>query len=330
MSFANNTMSRVCKIAQAGILFLLVTGCTAALAQTKAVFLKDGQLYKAEYPRYDATRLTDDPGVKRSPRWSPNGNRILFLDPETTKDSIGTLVIMSSAGSIMGRYPVATVLPNGTPISGMGGIDNIGWLDQTHIYAVGSVNPYIAEFRAIDLKTRALTGLGGSGFAACTSAGTVAFWSAVYPPKKSMELHTSTTKATLFEFRDTDKLPTLNIPLAWDDECDAVGFVDPTPPLHLVVIGTDQRRTIVPLPEKVKEIPALFGTENGFIVGSNGKLKFNRANGALGNTPDSVVQEIVRDRVLRDQTEAKHGGSEWDWWTAAESVRKMFQRAPNR
>jgi len=302
------------------VCFLVLTGCTVALAQTKAVFIKDGQIYKAEYPEYDSTRLTNDAVAKRGPRWSPDGNKIVFLDDEWTKTSIGTLVVITSGGSVVGRYPVATVQPDRTPISGMRAVDNIGWLDQMHIYAVGSVNPYIVEFRAIDINTRKLTGFGGSGFSTCTTGGTgggtVAFWSAVFPPEKVMTLRMSSATTDLFEFPDTDKLPTLNIPLAWDGDCGAIAFVDPRPPLHLVVIGIHHRRAVVLLPENMKETPAVFGTKNGFIIGINGRLLFNRITGTLGSTPDSVLQEIVRNRALREETETKLGGAEWDWWTA--------------
>ena len=279
----------------------------------KITFVKNGQVYVAESGGIDTRLLTNGPSQKRIPKWSPDGTKIVYLGVSTGSKSLGELVVVDGLGVQLGRYPVATIADDGTPIERMRGVEEVGWLDDRRVYASGSVNPYIAEYRTIDIHSRQMHGFGGGEFGTCSRVGAVAFWRPVFPPNKAMSLETSFGKKAIFDFPDANALPTMHIPPKWDEYCKVVAFIDPRLPIHLRVMFPDGGGRAVLLPKR-GDIPTLRTITQGLLIGDDGRLVYNLAQSQLMSTPAEILEVIKADAQLRKRTELLTGAAEADWW----------------
>lgn len=278
----------------------------------KVCFVKDGQVYVANADGLQARRVSTDEGVKAMPKWSPDGERIVYLDTKREPNSLGVLVVVDVNGSAVGRYPVSTVAADGTEIGGMRFVESIGWMDSSHVFAEGSANPHAGEYRAIDVASGKLSGFIGTGFATCPQNGAIAYWLPVFPPSTAMTLQLLRHTSSTFTFPDWNALPDIHVKLAWDKSCRVLAFVDARQPPHLVLVvgGRVQRR--IPLPGAV-DSRSIRTVDGGFLLGVGAALFYNVATSKVMSTPASILAAARAVDVLEQRLSSALGASEIDY-----------------
>lgn len=269
-----------------------------------AAYIKDGQAYIARDGASQTLRISPGESTKSMPKWSPDGKRVVYLDPSAERDRVGSLVVVDTRGAVLGRYPISTRAADGARIEGMRFVERIGWMDNSHIFAEGSVNPHAGEYRTIDIVSGKIGGFIGTGFATCANSGLVAYWLPVFPPSTAMQLQLSSGNAPVFTFPDWNALPTIFVELAWDRQCTTLAFVDPRPPARLMLAIGDSVHTAVPLPDP-HAAPIVSSTSGGFLIGSGGKFFYDLATSRIVPTPTEIRQaaqsrDTVRKRMLDD------------------------------
>jgi len=286
---------------------------TGASPDGKVAFIRAGRLYTANADG-SAVRVLPTGKAAEHPKWSPDGSRIAYFVPADAGDegTWGSLIVIAASGERIATLPVERVAPNGTPVAGLRGVETIGWLDATHVFAEGSANPYALEYRSIDIGSGKVEGFIGADFATCAERGVVAYWGPVFPYKRSMPLEISSTNSSMFAFPDGNALPTIHIGLRWADKCEYLGFIDPRGPPALVIVHNESiSRT--GLPESDAQA-VLRGVEEGFLIGRDEELFYDTAKGSLGATPAYLRERLVERRVQRASVEKALEASDADWW----------------
>lgn len=289
--------------------------CQGATRPGMVTFIKAGQVYIAREDGSSASRISPGDSVKAMPKWSPDGRRVVYLDSRPGPHSLGLLVVADTRGTVLSTYSVSTMAADGTEIAGMRFIENIGWMDNAHLFAEGSVNPHVTEYRTIDVASGRIGGFGGSGFATCVKTGRVAFWLPVFPPNTAMTLKLSTSEAPVFTFPDWNALPTIFVELAWNRGCEALGFVDQRAPAHFVLVVAGGVQKAVLLPGK-GVAPVVKSAANGFLIGSDGELYYRLGTSRVVPTPPGILAETRARNALRKRVETELGATDADYQNA--------------
>jgi len=309
-----------CQTSMTRVLFIAISSLALVGLQrepeSKVTFIRNGQVYIWTTLDRKPQQLTSDPSVKRMPRWSPDGSRIVYWDADDAKGSLGNLVVLRSDGVIVGRLPVAAVTPAGIRIEGMHGVEQIGWADDADVFAQGNINPYADEYRVLNIDSREMHSFGGFGFATCALRGITAFWKPVFPNDDTMVLADSRETGPLFEIKEARDLPTLNVPLTWDGGCDSIGFIDPRPPLRLVVISIRERKSQTKaVPQTLTDIH-LEAAPDGFLIGPGSLLRYSVGTNKLEVTSEDLLTTLRKRHRGRRDAEKQLQASDSDWWPA--------------
>lgn len=284
-----------------------------AIQIEKVCFIKGGQVYVANADGSGAIKVSTGDAKKAMPKWSPDGQRIVYLDTEAKPNSLGELVVVDAKGSMLGRYPVSTISADGTRIEGMRFVERIGWMDRFRLFAGGSVNPYSGEFRTIEIGSGKLGGFEGTNFTACARNGLVAYWLPVFPPDTAMRLQVSSHVSPVFTFPDWNALPAVNLELAWDKACKILAFVDTRQPPHLVLVAGGRVRHTAPLPGGAAAGSSIQQAEGGFLIGSDAKLFYDIATSKVIPTHAPLLAARRRVEMLKQRLSETLGASEIDY-----------------
>lgn len=286
----------------------------------KVAFVKGGELWTASMRAgaiANLVQLTRDKREKHMPEFSPDGTRVLYFQAETRTDAIGALIVGNADGSFSGKYSLATVTEAGIVIDGMHTVDTVGWVNSGNIFAEGNVNPYINEFRKIDLKTGHFESYGGFGFSVCADNGAIAYWRPVRPQSDTMDLATSLSTVPLFKLPSPNSLLTLHVPITWGFECTTLAFVDSRPPKALIVVTRSApHASRVDIPPGV-EGDSILCIRDTLVVGSRNPVIYAADKGDLNPAPSYVIETI---KAIEANTQARRGfehqlgASEADWW----------------
>ncbi len=275
----------------------------SAAPPAMAAFIKDGQVYIANGDGSAMSRISPGAERKAMPRWSPDGKRVVYLDTGASRESMGSLVVVDTRGVVLGTFSVAKVAADGTRIDGMRFVEKIGWMDDSHVFAEGSVNPHAEEYRKIDVTSGKVGGFGGTGFATCTRTGLVAFWLPVFPPSTAMTLQLSSGDAPIFTFPDWNALPTISVDLAGDRQGESLVFVDPREPARFVIVAGGRVHRVVPIPG-TGVTPTIKSIARGFLIGSEGKLFYDLGTSRIVPTPADIFAATRKEAAERQRMAA--------------------------
>ena len=307
------------------IALILAAACSQAPASwagdSRVVFVRDNQIYTASEDGSNLRQLTSDRSPKQMPKWSPDGTEIAFLtdgDMHADPKSLAKIEVITVDGKHVGTAPVLVTMPDGTEVLGMGGVESIGWFDAQHVFAEGGVNPYVEEFRTMDIRTGEMGGvMEGGAYAICPSKGRIAFWAPIFPPDVALQLQVNAEETNRFTFPDSNKLPDIDIPLLWTPGCDNVAFVDPRPPAALVLIGADRGERKAPLPGWGAEMAGLTPVNGGLLLkGAHQALVYDFHQNTAAEAPQTLLDQLDTERAAHERVVRELKAESADWWTA--------------
>lgn len=114
----------------------------------KVVFVKGTEVFSVSADGTGLTQLTTDGRVKRLPRWSQDGARIAYLAKAST--ALAQFNLIASDGQSLAEFRIR---PNEIPTLGMRFVEDLEWLDGTHVVIGGSANPWNCDQAVLDTRT---------------------------------------------------------------------------------------------------------------------------------------------------------------------------------
>jgi hypothetical protein len=162
------------------ILIFLVTLLPLSVpsAAVDLAFLKGGDLYFHPDQSSLARKIGSGGDDQIIPRWSPDGQHILFAKSAYHSGGLQALILTSLGreGRIESKMSIGFGDLPDVRLAGVRWVKDIGWLGQDKIFVIGDVNPRIDELRIFNLKTGIeIEGQFGSLFAICRKIDRLAF-----------------------------------------------------------------------------------------------------------------------------------------------------------
>jgi len=287
----------------------------------RVTFVRDQQIYTANGDGSGVRQLTTGGTWKKMPKWSPDGTEIAYVtegDRSRDPKSRWKIEVVSRDGQHVGTAPIRVTSADGTEIGTMRGVEYMGWLDDNHVYADGSFNPYNGEFRAIDVHSeKEGPWLAGNGFVTCPAKGWVAFFAPTFPPDKLLRVEVNAEDTDRYIIPDWDKLPSVNVKLLWTPNCQDVALVNAEPPATLILVGAEHGVRKIPLPDWPFENPALSIVNRMLLIRSGSKaLLYDFHRNAITEAPPMLLQQLDSDRAAREKVVQELNGISPDWWPA--------------
>ncbi len=122
-------------------------GGPVATIAPKVVFVKGREVFSVFADGTGLSQLTKDGAVKWLPKWSLDGGRIAYLAKATT--ALAQFKMIASDGESLAEFRIR---PNEIPTLGMRFVEDLEWLDGTHVVFGGSANPWNCERVVLDTE----------------------------------------------------------------------------------------------------------------------------------------------------------------------------------
>jgi hypothetical protein len=300
------------------IILLLITavGAVYAVSQTagKVVFLRDSQVVSANENGSDVKVLVQDKTRKGQPSWSPDGSRIAYLaagDLTANSKVHGKLVVISAGGEHESDIPVLAAEPDGTIVGGLRFVEESGWYSNNSVYAEGSANPYIAEYRIMDAKSgHVLESYFGYGFATCATKSQVAYV-AESRAGHSHGAHIEVNGQSLLAVADQARVQNLH----WSRHCDRLAFFQGEGAgMKFVVLHGKQVEANLPLQGAAEKATAITLSDDSFLLtGPSTAVLYDTATQSFLSEPKAIERAKKREES-RTELIRKLGGRSADWW----------------
>lgn len=281
----------------------------------RIVLLRGNDLLSAKPDASDVRILVKDNVRKEDPRWSPDRKKIMYRvagaktrNPQTHAN----LVVMTSDGSPLRSIPVLAMESDGTIVGGMRFVEESGWLSNTALYAMGSANPWIAEYRILDADTGRVTGAYfGTDFATCAAKGQVAYITTERTETGAGKSQLEVNGTTIY----AGSGPSLIEHLQWSSDCNRLAFIETSGPVaSFVVIRGATREAKIPLRAAILDSLTIIPDEKAFLLqGARNAVYYNVVTHSLGARPD-IVNKLNRTRTEREKVLRGLGGRSADGW----------------
>lgn len=297
---------------------LLLGAAPARVSDTgKVVFLKENEVETAKADGSDVKVLTSDHVPKKQPVWSPGGSKIAYLTPGTKASNPKThanIVIINAAGAPRTVVPVLSTEADGTFVEGLRFVEAFGWYGDNSIFAMGSLNPRLAEYRILDASTaKVIQSYFGYDFATCADQARVAYV-AESQSTASQGIHIELQGTPVYSPSRDDALRSLR----WSTDCTRLAFLQiEKADTRLVILHIIDRlaqiEAMLPLQKELTN-PKIVPAADSFLLNAGGSnLSYNSTSKSL--QPALDLAETVRKQELgRDLVMRRLGGGTPDWW----------------
>ena len=284
---------------------------------TKVVVLRGTVLITAREDGSEVKELLRDGTPKADPRWSPNGKRIVYRiagqklqNPKT----VANLVVIAADDGSQKTIPVMETEADGSIVAGMRFVDESGWYSNSAVFASGTINPYIAEFRIINVESsRVVESYFGTNFVTCWHKGQVA-----YIPKAQGVPGRNTNRIEVngaLLYSGSNDADTMIRNLHWSQDCQRLAFTEgsETGADFVVLYGTtlEIRRRLPP--EVLQSLTIASISESFLLQGAKDALFYDTAGKSLRLAPE-VIERWKQEERERDEVIKNLGGGFGDWW----------------
>src|SRR5262249_2723873 len=135
------------------------------------------------------------------------------------------LIVITVDEGVHKTIPVLSTEGDGTIVGGMRFVEANGWYSHSAVFARGSVNPYITEFRIIDVESSPVVeGYFGANFATCAHKEQVAY---VIQEEDSLERKTKRIKVNeALWYSGPHDADTMIRNLHWSQNCQRLAFTE--------------------------------------------------------------------------------------------------------
>lgn len=277
------------------------------------VFLLENEVVSAKEDGSEINVLTKDKVKKSQPLWSPDGARISYLiagDLTSKPKTHANIAIISAAGERQLTVPVLATEENGTIVGGLRFVEESGWFSNNAVFASGSANPHISEYRVLDVKSaKVLESYFGTGFATCAAKEEVAYVtesSGGRTPGVSIEVNSK----SVFTSGDVSIRS-----LRWSRKCDRLAFFEGEGAgTRFLVLHGSQVEANLPLQGVVAEGAVITAFGSSFLLtGESSTGLYDVATRSL-LTESPAIEQAKKQNARRAELLRKLGGQSADWW----------------
>lgn len=297
------------------LIFVSTLGQISNAPDPRIVLLRGNDLLTARQDGSGVRVLVKDGVSKADPRWAPDRKKIVYrVAGATTRNSAthAKLIVVNVDGGQLRSIPVLATEPDGTIVGGMRFVEESGWLGNAALYATGSANPRVAEYRILDAETgRMVGGYLGTGFATCASKGQVAYITS--------ERAESGAGKSQIEVNGTAVYTNANAQfdgLQWSNDCSRMAFTEASgSAVSFIVIRGLTLEAKIPLRAATLDSLKIIPDDQSFLLQSaRNAVYYDLVARSLRTRPD-MVNKLNRTRTERESVIRALGGRSADGWS---------------
>ena len=300
-------------------LFVLSTFVLISVGQIgperRIVLLSGNDLLTAKPDGSDLRVVVKDSVRKADPRWSPDRKKIVYRvagSKTGNEESHAKLIVISIEGSRLRDIPILAMESDGTIVGGMRFVEESGWLSNAELYAVGSANPYIAEYRILDANTgREVGGYLGTGFVTCSTKGQVAYVTIGRTESGATTSQIEVNGTAIYSSSiGKDSIDHLT----WSNDCNRLAFTDTGGGAgKFIVMRGAVREAQIPLRAAMLDQLTIRSAEQAFLLqGARYAVYYDPLTHLLRANPN-LVNKVNQMRIERERVLKKLGGTSADW-----------------
>ena len=221
------------------------------------------------------------------------------------------LIVITTEGSSLKNIPVLATENDGTIVGGMRFVEESGWLSDNALYALGSANPRIAEYRILDATTgREVGGYLGTGFVTCAPKGQVAYVTTERAESGGDQIAVNGNVVYTSSSRRDPPIDHLQ----WSNDCNRLAFTEGggTGGSLIVIRG----RTIeAKLPLRADQLVSLtiIPDEQSFLLQGTGEALYYDPISRTLRTNPAFANKVIQLRTERERVLKKLDGESADW-----------------
>lgn len=260
--------------------------------------------------------LVADNVRKTDPRWSVDRKKIVYrVEGEKTKnpETHAKLVVITTDGNPLRTIPILATESDGTMVGGMRFVEQTGWLSDASLYAIGSVNPWIAEYRIIDANTgNVVDSYLGTRFVTCAAKRQVAYVIIARAQAGAGKSQVDVNGAAIYtSYGGKDSLIDR---LQWSNDCNRLAFTETTGAAsRFIVMRGAEREAEIPLRVAMLDQLTIISDEQSFLLQSAREaVYYDPTTRSLRANP-IIVNRVNRLRMQRESVLRRLGGRSADW-----------------
>lgn len=302
------------------MIFLAMVITVVAVApppQGKVAFIKENALVVANDDGSGAKALTQDKLPKQGLRWSPDGNRIAYRiagSEASNPKTHGNIVIVPAEGGDSITVPVLATEADGTFVDGMRFVEESGWHSNAEIFASGSANPHVAEYRIIDVATKkVITSYFGFDFATCTSKAKVGYGVEDRGNPQATGFHVEVNETKIYSTNDEGGIRGFH----WSEDCERLAFFEGEGAhLKFVVLNGSRLEAKIDMRGVAGEQSIKIFQDQFFLPDYSGGSVYDSATRSIKQIP-AVVEQFKKRKSMRESVLERLGGQSASWWEPA-------------
>lgn len=297
---------------------LVATAVAVAPASSgKVAYIVKNEIFAANEDGSGAKALTSDKIPKQGLAWAPGGDRIAYRiagsqakNPKTH----GNIVVVSPENSATSIAPVLMTEADGTFVDGMRFIEDSGWYSDTAVFASGSANPHVSEYRIIDLASRTVkTSYFGFDFATCSHKAKVAYGVEEQGDPKSRKFHIEVNGNQIYSTSDEGGIRSLH----WSESCDRLAFLEGEGThIKLVVLTNAKIEAKTDLRGAAGEQSIKVFQNQFFLPEYLGGASYEPTS-RLIKPALPLVEQLKKQKATRESVMERLGGHSAVWWEPA-------------